>query len=206
MTAGTFQTPLGQTPRGQTPTSRLPRFWELVAVIATVCAFSFNAGFIYPVISLALEARGFDEAAVGFSAAASGVGIIAAAPIIPRVVARFGGFALLAGSTGLSALVLLLFPVFESYEAWVGLRFLLGVGTTGLFAAGEAWVNALAEPKTRGRTIAIYTAAIAASFSLGPFCVMLTGFVATIASPMSRGWKKASFCRSCGMRPSSCWS
>lgn len=150
--------------------------FELVAVIGTICAFSFSIGFVYPVIALSLEASGYDEAAIGLNATASGLGIFLAGFMVPRIVRLYGTFRLLAGSVGLAVGTLALFPIFEGYWTWILLRFLLGMAVTALFAAGEAWINAIAREETRGRTMAIYVAAMATCFALGSLSVVYTGY------------------------------
>lgn len=150
--------------------------FELIAVIGTICAFSFSVGFVYPVIALALEARGFDEAAIGTNATASGIGVFVAGFLVPRLVRQFGTFSLLGGSTALAVITLLAFPIFDSFTAWLALRFLLGLAITAMFAAGEAWINAVADDRTRGRTMAIYVAAMATSFATGSLSVAEFGY------------------------------
>jgi MFS family permease len=154
----------------------LTRRSELVAVIGTICAFSFTVGLIYPVIALALEARGFDEGAIGLNATASGAGVFAAGLLVPRFVRRYGTFAVLAASTIGGAVTLLLFPVFDAFESWLVLRFLLGMCVTALFAMGEAWINSIATDETRGRTMAIYVSFMASSFAFGSLAVKAVGF------------------------------
>lgn len=150
--------------------------FELVAVIGTICAFSFSIGFVYPVIALSLEAAGYDEGAIGLNATASGLGVFVAGLLVPRLVRHFGTFNLLAGSVVLAIATLLLFPVFPDFWPWLLLRFVLGMAITSLFAAGEAWINAIAREESRGRTMAIYVAAMASSFTVGSLAVAATGY------------------------------
>ncbi|MBO6864415.1 MAG: MFS transporter [Alphaproteobacteria bacterium] len=152
------------------------RQFEMVAVIGTICAFSFSVGFVYPVIALSLEADGFDEAAIGINATASGLGVFVAGFLVPRMVRLYGTFGLLAGSVVLAIATLLLFPVLPDYTVWLILRFVLGIAVTALFAAGEAWINAIATEESRGRTMAIYVAAMASSFAIGSLAVTWTGY------------------------------
>lgn len=152
------------------------RFFELSAIIGTICAFSFIAGFIYPVIALALEARGHDEAAIGLNATASGLGILVAGFYIPRLIGRFGTFRLLAAGVVLCVVSLILMSAFTGYWSWIVLRIILAMSVAALFSVGEAWINAIAEEETRGRTVAIYVAAMALSFAVGAGTVKVTGF------------------------------
>ena len=150
--------------------------FELVAVIGTICAFSFCVGFVYPVIALALEAKGYDEAAIGISATATGIGVLVAGLMVPSLARAYGTFSLLAGSALLAVFCLLLFPLVDNFTLWLCLRFFLGAAVTALFCAGEAWINAVAEDDSRGRTVAIYVAAMASSFAAGSLAVKAVGY------------------------------
>ena len=145
-------------------------------MIGTICAFSFCVGFVYPVIALALEAQGYDEAAIGISATATGIGVLAAGLMVPSLARAYGTFSLLAGSALLAVFCLLLFPVVDNFTIWLCLRFFLGAAITALFCAGEAWINAVAEDDSRGRTVAIYVAAMASSFAAGSLAVKAVGY------------------------------
>ena len=154
-----------------------PRHYaELAAVIGTICAFSFCIGFVFPVIALALEARGFDEAAIGLNASAGGAGVFFGGLMMPRLVHRFGTFTMLAVGVCMAVVILMIFPLIDDYWVWVLLRFLLGASVTALFSLGEAWINAIAGEAHRGRTMAVYTAAMAGSFAVGSFVVSLVGY------------------------------
>jgi len=149
--------------------------FELVAVIGTICAFAFSIGFIYPVVALALEARGHDEAAIGLNATASGLGVLLMGFFVPRIVRTIGTFGALAAGVFGSFATLIAFPIFDDYWAWVILRLALG-GTIGiLFSVGEAWINAIAEQDKRGRIVSIYVAAMALSFAAGSAFIQVAG-------------------------------
>ncbi len=147
---------------------------ELVAVIGTVCAFAFCIGFIYPVVALSLEARGHDEAAIGLNATASGLGILIVGFLVPRIVRKFGTFGALAIGVAISIASLVAFPMFQNYWIWLFLRLVLGGSIGILFTVGEAWINAIADQETRGRTVSIYVAAMALCFGAG------SGFISVI--------------------------
>ncbi len=152
------------------------RVAELAAVIGTICSFSFIAGFIFPVIALALEQQGYDETAIGLNATASGLGVAAGGLLLPRLARAWGAFGVLAGGTVLCIILMLLFPSFPDYWAWLLFRFLLGASITGLFATGEAWIVSSADDETRGRTVSIYVMAMSVSFAIGALLVKWTGF------------------------------
>jgi MFS family permease len=79
----------------------------------------------------------------------------------------------------LAAVLLVLLAVFRDVMIWFPLRFLLGVANTVIFITSEAWINQLAEPGIRGRTIGFYNTIAAAGFALGPLALAVIG---------SQGW------------------
>lgn len=153
---------------------------ELAAIIGTICSFAFVVGFIFPVIALSLESRGYDEAAIGLNATASGVGVAAGGLVLARLIRIWGTFGVLAGGTGLCVVLMILFPLITDYWAWLFFRFLLGASITGLFAAGEAWIVTTADDASRGRTVSIYVMAMSVSFAVGALLVKWTGFEGTM--------------------------
>ena len=82
-------------------------------------------------------------------------------------------------SVGLSLVLFLLLPVFPNVYAWFPIRFLLGCANACLWIAGEVWINEMAEERSRGRMIGLYSTALAAGFTLGPLVLAQTG---------SQGW------------------
>ncbi|MEM7636650.1 MAG: MFS transporter, partial [Pseudomonadota bacterium] len=73
------------------------------------------------------------------------------------------------------ALLLLGYKLFPSLEAWFVLRLLHGMVVSTLFVLSESWVVKYADPGSRGKVVAIYGAALAASFGAGPLLISLIG-------------------------------
>ncbi len=148
---------------------------SLFAVIAALAVQSLIFGLSMPLLALVLDAQGVDKTLNGLSAAAQSVAIFAVAPFVSRLIALFGVARLMIGTTLLSIIVFLLLPVFPNVYAWFPLRFLLGLcGAVG-WVAGEVWINQIVEERTRGRVIALYSAALAGGMSFGPFVLAQTG-------------------------------
>lgn len=148
---------------------------SLLAVIASLTVQSLIFGLSMPLLALALDAQGVDKTLNGLSAAAQSVAIFAAAPFVSRLIAVFGVARLMIGTALLSIIVFLLLPMFSNVYAWFPLRFLLGLcGAVG-WIAGEVWINQIVEERTRGRVVALYSAALAGGMSVGPFVLAQTG-------------------------------
>jgi MFS family permease len=98
------------------------------------------------------------------------------APVLPRLVARFGLRAMVLSALVTAGLTLAVFPFVPWTALWFPLRFLLGGAATVLFTASDTWVTRLCHEKGRGRTMAIYSSSLSLGFALGPMIVAFTGF------------------------------
>jgi MFS family permease len=151
----------------------------IVAAISTIGVFCLTTGLSYPLLALILENRGTSTGLIGLNAAMTPLGIIVSSPFIPMLTRRMGAWFMCVASLCLAAVLLVLLGVFRDVMIWFPLRFLLGVANTVIFITSEAWINQLAEPGIRGRTIGLYNTIAAAGFALGPLALALIG---------SQGW------------------
>jgi MFS family permease len=138
------------------------------AVIAAATIFGLTYSLSAPLIALDLDARGYSESFIGFNAAMHACGVLLIAPFMPRLAAAIGARGLTLAALALSALVLALFPFAPSVLWWFPLRVLLGVGAEALFVMTETWTNELSTETTRGRSMALYTAALSLGMVCGP--------------------------------------
>lgn len=154
---------------------RASRRRALVAVVACISIYGITLSLTQPLLSLILETRGVSASLIGLNAATASLGTLLAAPLIPPLTRLFGARGLLLICIFSEATLLLALKRFDSMQAWFAIRFLLGANAAGLFVISETWINEIATEANRGRVIGIYTAAIAASFSLGPLVIPVTG-------------------------------
>jgi MFS family permease len=154
---------------------RTPRARTLVAVIAGISVYGLTFGLTTPLLSLILESRGAERGIIGLVAAMPGLSLVIVSPFVPALLASVGVLRLLGICLLLDLLLVLALPLFDGLAAWILIRFLTGATTACLFIAAETWINELAEEATRGRVIAVYNAALAASTAAGPVIIPLTG-------------------------------
>ncbi|MCP5152504.1 MAG: MFS transporter [Chromatiales bacterium] len=147
----------------------------LVAVVACICTYGVTAGLTYPLIALILESRGVDGSLIGLNAATPAIATLLFSPFIPRIIARLGLRSFLYACLALDLALVLALPAYDSLEAWYVLRAGLGVTGAGLFIASETWIATIAEPRHRGRVMAVYNAVLSGSFALSPLIIPLTG-------------------------------
>jgi MFS family permease len=153
----------------------LQRRQNLVAVSAAMAVTALIYGLSLPLLSLVMASRGISGTLIGLSAAVQSVGIALMAPFLPAYMSRLGPAVLMLGSILVSLVAFLLLPVFTSVGAWFVLRFVIGAAGGVLWICGDAWVNAVATERVRGRVVAIYGTAVGAGFWLGPFLLSVTG-------------------------------
>jgi MFS family permease len=151
------------------------RLFSLGSAIACTSIMGTTTGLAWTLLALRLEHQGFDAAAIGVNAAAQSMGIFAVGFVAPWAIARIGfvrgcGMAI----SGAIAMMLLL-PVFDSYGAWLLLRFLLGASACFLFIAGESWIVLIAPPRYLGRVVGILGLVWGGAFALGPIIVGMVG-------------------------------
>ncbi|MFB9952431.1 MFS transporter [Rhizobium puerariae] len=146
-----------------------------LVITATATIFGLTYGLSAPLIALELSEAGYSESFIGANGAMYAVGVLLAAPFLPRLFDRFG-FERLAKSALLGAGgILLLFPAAPFLWIWFPLRAALGAMSETLFVVSEAWLNHLASEASRGRLIAIYMTALSCGTALGPAILALVG-------------------------------
>ncbi|MEM9473266.1 MAG: MFS transporter [Pseudomonadota bacterium] len=148
---------------------------NLLAACAAIIVFGFAMGLSYPLLSLLLERRGVSESVIGMNAAMSPLGILMFSVFIPVLARRFGARTVTISAAFAAALIMLCYRVFPSLEAWFVLRLAHGMVVSTLFVLSESWVVKYADPGSRGKVVAIYGAALAASFGAGPLLISLIG-------------------------------
>lgn len=148
---------------------------NLYAACAAVVVFGFALGLTYPLLSLLLESRGVSESMIGLNAAMAPIGIVAFSVFIPVLARRWGTRNVAMTAAFLTACVLLSYKVFPSIEAWFALRLVQGMVVSTLFVLSESWIVKFADPANRGKVVAIYGAALSASFGAGPLMISIIG-------------------------------
>lgn len=148
---------------------------SLVAIYAGAAAFGFMLGLSSPLLSLILESRNVGSSMIGLNGAVASLGFLASAPLILVLVRKLGIIRFIATTVIISTVSLLLLRAIDDLAVWFALRFMLGAATSGLFVVSETWINQIADPLSRGRTIGIYVTVITAAFAAGPMIIPYTG-------------------------------
>ena len=130
----------------------------------TVC---IGYGFLSSLTTLRLGAAGHSETMVGLVSSAYFVGLALGAMRSDRLIVRIGHIRAYSSFASLIAVTVLLQGLTSSPWAWLLLRLVSGWATVGVFLVIESWLLLAAEPKMRGRILAIYMVALYGSSVLG---------------------------------------
>lgn len=154
---------------------RWPRLLSMVAVIMAATIFGLSYSLSAPLIAMSLAAGGHTGAFIGVNAAMHALGVLLIAPVMPSLAARFGARALAVAALVVTAVALAAFTRVTEVALWFPLRVVLGMAAETLFVMSETWTNVLSTEQARGRTMAIYTAALSLGMVLGPALLSVLG-------------------------------
>ena len=144
---------------------------DFFALAISIGVVGLGLGATTPLTALTLDQRGVGTDIIGLITAASAIGILASAPFVARLVARFGPRGGMLLSVWAAALSTALMEVTDNLTLWALLRFVFGAAMGVLFTIGEAWVNRLAPGNSRGKVVAMYTTSFTLFQLVGPALV-----------------------------------
>ena len=153
------------------------RSLSLAAVVASTVGVGISYGIGYPITALTFEQWGAPIWLNGLAGGAPALAILICLPFFPKLVGRLGTIPAMALGCFLVGAGFLLMPVFQSPEAWLVLRFIMGAGLALPWLVGETWINTVATNNTRGRMLALYSIALFSGFAIGPFILDRVGIM-----------------------------
>ena len=151
------------------------RALSLAAVIVSTVGLGLSYGIGYPLTSLKFEEWGASGLLIGLAGGMPAVAVFLLLPILPRIIGRIGAVQSMVIGCALTAFGFLLMPVFQSVEAWILLRFLIGAGITFPWLVGETWINLVTTEAARGRMMALYAMAVFGGYAAGPLVLNAVG-------------------------------
>lgn len=151
------------------------RLRGFIAAITAVTMAGLNYGFIAPLIAVLMERREIDKSVIGLNASMQAIAVVVISPFTGALLRRLGATGLIAGALLTTACTYVLFAIVDDIPLWFVFRFVLGAAGAMIWVASEAWINALAEERNRGRVIGIYSVAAAGGGAIGPLILTLIG-------------------------------
>ncbi|WP_052330061.1 MFS transporter [Thermicanus aegyptius] len=146
------------------------RYYTLVfAVIAS----GISQGLLLSLLAIILEEKGLTASANSLNAIAIYIGVLLSSPFMERPVKMFGYKWALLLSLAMMGAGAILFPVWENFLFWMGLRFLVGVGDSLLHFATQTWILTTTKEAERGMKISFYGFSYGLGFGIGPLGINL---------------------------------
>jgi MFS family permease len=140
----------------------------VAAVLVATLGLGLAYGVGYTATTLQFEAWGTPGWLTGLAGAAPALAVLVVVPFAPQLGARLGVARAMALGAGLATLSYLLMPLLPTPGAWLGLRFLAGIGLTLPWLLGETWINLVTRDAVRGRVLAAYTVVLFGAWAAGP--------------------------------------
>lgn len=127
-----------------------------------------GAGMLLPTLPLALRELDLSYQAITIVMAATGVGSLLSQIPIGRFMNRHSETVVVAGSTAILAMATALLGFSSAALVLLVLRFLAGVGTTGVILARQTFVSRAIDASVRGRAMSIFGGLTRLGFLFGP--------------------------------------
>lgn len=150
--------------------SSLSLIWTITAGATLLQAAN---GLFQALLPLRMQALGFPITAIGFVAAAYGLGFASGCFLAPAFVRHVGHIRAFASLAAVAAVVALAFTQIESVVSWMVLRALTGITLAGLFTVIDGWISARATSSHRGQILSIYMICTKVALMLSPLGIAL---------------------------------
>ncbi|MCP4765009.1 MAG: MFS transporter [Gammaproteobacteria bacterium] len=148
---------------------------SLGAIITAMLIANLMYSVTLPLLSLTLSRAGYSETMIGINTIAQPLAALLFTPFIPGLIGRFGAASVMIAALLVFGATLLILPLYVDMAAWFILRPLMGAAGCVLWVASEAWVNTMADEKSRGRIVGIYGTAGALGWAMGPVILLIAG-------------------------------
>lgn len=123
---------------------------------ATVLFAQIALGLLTPLTPILLISHGIATFAIGIVASAYYGGTLVGSLVVPWVLMRIGHIRALVIFCVVAADATLLTRGVASVVPWIGIRFVVGMCSIGVFTVVESWLNATARRGIRGRVFGFY--------------------------------------------------
>ncbi|WP_129139105.1 MFS transporter [Modicisalibacter coralii] len=131
-------------------------------------------GFLATLITLRLDAAGASAVVIGWVSSAYFIGLAIGALLNDRLLLRIGHIRAYACFASLVAVTVLLQGLWLNAGAWFALRLIGGWATVGVYLVIESWLLTTADPRVRGRLLALYMVSLYAAGVIGQLLLGVT--------------------------------
>lgn len=143
-----------------------------ILVLAVVVS-GISQALLLSLLAIILEKKGFLASFNSINAMAIYLGTLLSSPFMEWPARKLGyKWALLLSLTMMGASALL-FPTWENFLFWMGLRFVVGIGDNLLHFATQTWILTTTKEEERGMKISFYGFSYGLGFGIGPLGINL---------------------------------
>jgi MFS family permease len=146
-----------------------------------MAAVGVATGMTWPLLSLRLDHMGFDSGSIGLSASVQSAAALVVSPLVPELLCRCGTIRVVGTSLFVIVVCLLSFPVFPSFDDWLGIRAAFGAGVSVISIATPIWITGLTRDDNKGTTIGMFGLLWSVGFALGPSIIWATRGVGSLS-------------------------
>lgn len=133
-----------------------------------------GGGFMTTLVGVRLERAGNSEVLIGLVGTAYFAGLVIGSLRVPTLIRRVGHIRAFAAFVAFVSASTLVYAVHRDPILWALLRLGDGICVAGVYVCLESWLNARAEPETRGSVLAGYMIALYGGQALGQFFLNLS--------------------------------
>jgi MFS family permease len=144
---------------------------QIGTLIVATSAIQLGNGFFGTFISLRVPIEHFGATATGLVLSSYFAGFTLGALLCSRIIERVGHVRAYAAFAGLAVAATATMPLLVGPLSWMVLRGITGFGCAGLFVATESWLNAKAQPASRGRIFATYMVGTFVALAIGQLLI-----------------------------------
>ena len=100
--------------------------------------------------------EGFSTFQLSIVMSAYFLGFLGGSRLAPEMIRRVGHVRVFSALGSMISAVLILYPLFLDWQAWAGMRVLIGFCFSGIYVTAESWLNNTATNETRGQALSAY--------------------------------------------------
>lgn len=127
--------------------------WILLVCVALLC---IGHGLHGSLVAVVAQASSFGPDVTGLVMSGYAVGLLVSSFVTPWLVRNVGHVRAFAGLASIVSTAVLLMPLWINAPFWLGMRFVAGLCTSGLFIVCESWLNGAASNRNRGKLLSLY--------------------------------------------------
>jgi MFS family permease len=129
---------------------------KFAAPLSSVMLMIFGSAFYTTFLSVFLDSKGYTRGEIGMIHSAYFFGMLLGAFQMEALIKRVGHIQALAVFGSLATCSTLLQGLFQTFPAWIFLRFLVGLSLAALYIVIESWMLNNSTIKTRGVVLSLY--------------------------------------------------